>query len=132
MEKVSIQYIGKTKKLELGGFWVPEPVIFEEKNNYTCTIPAKYASRLLKENPRSFEVVEICGNDQSDNGQGKSDQVSSTTAVSNKEQSSKTELENMTKAEIEKKALELFGVDLDLRKTKADLIDEFLQLQAKS
>lgn len=41
-----------------------------------------------------------------------------------------TSLESMTKAQLERYALEMFGVDIDRRRTKADLIAQIKELEA--
>lgn len=115
MDKARVRYIGHRERLELGSSWVSTPVCFCKENNFIAEMSLEDAHSLIRDNPRSFEVVVIFQPAPEFSG----------------DKLTRVGLAKKTAKELEKLANELFGVDLDRRKKKAQLVEDILILQDK-
>ena len=104
---MDIQYTGKKKELTLKPPVVAEDTTFDEKGKYIATVSNREGSRLIADNPRCFkEVPEIVP-----------------------EELTEKYLKGKDPEDLEAISIKRFGVDLDRRDSKSNLIKQMLELQ---
>lgn len=111
----ALKYIGNKPEVNISGPFLERSYTFNRKNGYTEWVTEVDKKALFKINPRMFAVVD--------------ERVGKTFEAGAPEERAGKWLEGMTKAELKTYALREFGVVLDGRTAKGELIQQIMRLK---
>jgi len=118
MIEVGLKYLGKKAPFTLSPAYLETPVQIHKVKDFVFWVPKKAAARLFADNPRMFQKMGERGDDG--------------VVIQREEMEiSRDPFAERTKREIKGYAQEKFGVELDMRSSRDDLIRQVKEMEAE-